>query len=75
MIAKELKVLGSPCYGQLGLRRDFEIAADLIAARRLEFAPLISGRYALEDIQAAFEAAADKPAGAVKVLVKPNASP
>ena len=72
IIGKELTVLGSPCYGQLGVRKDFEIAADLIAGGKIDVTQLISGRYALDDIQAAFLAAADKRAGALKVLVKPN---
>ncbi len=72
IIHKELTVLGSPCYGQLGVKKDFEIAADLIASRNIDVSQLISGRYALDDIQPAFLAAADKQAGALKVLVKPD---
>jgi threonine dehydrogenase-like Zn-dependent dehydrogenase len=72
IIHKELTVLGSPCYGQLGVRKDFEIAVDLIASRAIDVCQLISGRYALEDVQDAFLAAADKSAGALKVLVKPG---
>jgi 2-desacetyl-2-hydroxyethyl bacteriochlorophyllide A dehydrogenase len=72
IIHRELTVLGSPCYGQLGVTKDFEIAADLIANRKIDVSQLISGRYALDDIQSAFLAAADKKAGALKVLVKPS---
>jgi 2-desacetyl-2-hydroxyethyl bacteriochlorophyllide A dehydrogenase len=69
IIFRELRVLGSPCYGQIGLRRDFEIAAELISTRRVDVAPLITGRYPLAQIAEAFRDAADKRAGALKVLV------
>ncbi len=69
IIIKELTVLGAPCYGQIGLRKDFEIAAELLSSRAVDVAPLVSARYPLDKIEQAFRAAADKQTGALKVLV------
>ena len=55
------------------MRTDFEIAAELLSTGRVDVAPLVTGRYALEDIQEAFRAADDKSTGAIKMLVTPNA--
>jgi len=69
IIYGELRVLGSPCYGQTGVRKDFEIAAELLSTRVVDVAPLVTGRFPLDEIGRAFRAAADKRRGAVKVLV------
>ena len=71
IIFGELRVLGSPCYGQVGTRRDFEIAAELISSGAVDVASLVSARYPLARIQDAFLAADDKAGGAIKVLVEP----
>ncbi len=71
IIFKELRVLGSPCYGQVGTRQDFAIAAELISTGAVDVAPLVSARYPLAQIQAAFLAADDRANGAIKVLVEP----
>jgi len=75
IIFKELRVLGSPCYGQVGVRRDFEIAAELISTGAVDVAPLISARYPLAQIQDAFLAAEDKSRGTIKVLVAGEREP
>lgn len=69
IIFRELRVLGSPCYGQVGVRKDFEIAAELLSTRAVDVAPLVTGRFPLDETDRAFRAAADKRSGAVKVLV------
>jgi 2-desacetyl-2-hydroxyethyl bacteriochlorophyllide A dehydrogenase len=71
IIFNELRVLGSPCYGQVGVTQDFAIAADLISRGAVGMASLISARYPLAQIQQAFLAAGDKQSGAIKVLVEP----
>jgi 2-desacetyl-2-hydroxyethyl bacteriochlorophyllide A dehydrogenase len=71
IIFNELRVLGSPCYGQVGVTQDFAIAADLISRGAADVASLISARYPLAQIQQAFLAAGDKQSGAIKVLVEP----
>ncbi|MDZ4687566.1 MAG: zinc-binding dehydrogenase [Planctomycetaceae bacterium] len=50
-------------------RRDFPLAMRWIAERRINVAPLITHRYALADIQTAFETFRDRVDGAIKVLV------
>jgi L-iditol 2-dehydrogenase len=70
IIFHELRVLGSPCYGQVGTKQDFEIAAQLISEGTVDVAPLVSARYPLDEVQQAFLAADDKRQGAVKVLVE-----
>lgn len=72
IIHKELRVLGSPCYGQVGLQQDFAIATELISSGRVDVQSLVSGSYPLESIQQAFLGARDKAAGAIKVLVDPR---
>ncbi|MDH7571679.1 MAG: alcohol dehydrogenase, partial [Armatimonadota bacterium] len=69
VIARELTVVGSNCYGLIDGRSDFAVAIDLLATGRVRPAPLITHRFALNDIQAAFETAAQKSSGAVKVVV------
>ena len=70
VIAKELRVLGSPAYGQIGTRQDFALAAELISSARVDVAPLVSARYPLAQVRDAFLAADDKGRGAIKVLVE-----
>jgi len=70
IIFNELRVLGSPCYGQVGTKQDFEIAAQLISDGTVDVASLVSARYPLDGIQQAFLAADDKRQGAIKVLVE-----
>jgi threonine dehydrogenase-like Zn-dependent dehydrogenase len=51
---------------------EFQIALDLLASGRTDAAPLITHRFPLDQISAAFAAADDKRAsGAIKVLVLP----
>ena len=53
-------------------QREFQIALDLVAEGRVQAEPLITHRYPLTEIGAAFVAADDKRAsGAVKVVVQP----
>jgi len=70
IIFHELRVLGSPCYGQVGTKQDFEIAAQLISDGTVDVASLVSARYPLDEVQQAFVAADDKGKGAIKVLVE-----
>lgn len=68
--AKELTVCGSGAYAQIGTRRDFEIALDLLGSDPELYAKIITHRFDLVDIQRAFEIAGDKAAQeAVKVMM------
>ena len=70
VITKELTILGSGCYSQLGTKRDFEIALEILAAQPEVFAGLITHRFGLEEVGEAFATALDKGGRkAVKVMV------
>jgi len=67
---KELTLYAPLAYAQLGTRRDFEVALDLLAATPQRFARLITHRFGLADIQQAFALACDKARShAVKVMM------
>ena len=68
---KNLKIYASSLYGRRGLVRDVEIAAQLMA-RRPELADiLITHRLPLDAAPEAFTIAADRKAGAIKVVLEP----
>jgi threonine dehydrogenase-like Zn-dependent dehydrogenase len=69
---KELDLRWCNSYSTWHGVREFQIALDLLAEGRVQAEPLISHRFPLTEIGAAFEAADDKRAsGAVKVVVQP----
>lgn len=73
VITKELVIYGSGCYSQVGLRRDFEVALEVLAGNPEAFRSLITHRFPLSRVQEAFETAYDKGrTGAIKVLVEPG---
>ena len=69
---KELTITWSNSYATWNGRSEYAIALDLLAAGRVDPAPLLTHHYPLERIGEAFAAAADKPlSGAIKLLVHP----
>ena len=54
------------------IMRGMTVGMQLLTSRQLEMAPLVTHRFALEDINAAFATAVDKPAGFVKAVVEPH---
>jgi threonine dehydrogenase-like Zn-dependent dehydrogenase len=69
---KELSLHWVWSYGLWDGVPEFQIALDLLASGRTDAAPLITHRFPLEQIGAAFAAADDKrTSGAIKVLVIP----
>jgi threonine dehydrogenase-like Zn-dependent dehydrogenase len=66
LFRKELKLLGS-----VGpeVQIDFPPAVDLVANDKIDVSHIISHRMHLNDIQKAFEMAADKTDGAIKILL------
>jgi threonine dehydrogenase-like Zn-dependent dehydrogenase len=69
---KELDIRWCNSYSTWHGVREFQIALDMLAAGRVQAQPLITHRYPLGEIGAAFAAADDKRAsGAVKVVVQP----
>lgn len=74
LVVKEIRLIGSMTYGRCGTRADFERALDLLARRPEAFRALITHRFTLAEIQRAFETAADKRCGSIKVSVVADAS-
>ncbi len=72
MILKEVRVVGSMVYNRppTGIA-DFELALDCIGANAGALRGLVTHTFALGDVQKAFETAADKKSGAVKVMLAP----
>ncbi len=69
---KELELIGSNCYGRVGLRTDFAIAIELLRKHRNELNVLVTHCFPLEEINRAFEAAGDKRSRSIKVHILPN---
>jgi len=70
--SRELSLHGIFCYGRAGLRSEFEIAIDLQAKGKLMTEPLITHRFPLDEIAAAFDVADRKlGTGSIKVIVNP----
>lgn len=57
---KELTVSAPLAYSQIGTKRDFEVAVELLAAGPEAYRPLATHRFELAQIQEAFELAMDK---------------
>ncbi|MBM3956970.1 MAG: alcohol dehydrogenase catalytic domain-containing protein [Gemmatimonadetes bacterium] len=69
---RELRVLWSNSYSTWGGVSEYDTALKLVAAGRVDPAPLITHHYPLERIAEAFAVAADKRAsGAVRVMLHP----
>lgn len=73
LVIKEIRILGSMTYGRTIAGADFERALEILSQRAQDFASIVTHRYPLEQIQAAFSTAADKHSGAIKVTVSPVA--
>lgn len=63
----EAIVTGSNCYGYSGLQTDFQMAIDMIMARKLDLTKLVTHRFPLMQVTEAFAVSADKELGTVKV--------
>ncbi|MDX1384259.1 MAG: alcohol dehydrogenase catalytic domain-containing protein [Thermoanaerobaculia bacterium] len=73
LLRKEASLVWSRCYARRpGRTPDFAAAIELLAAQPELFARLLSHRFALDEVGAAFAVAADKTAEAVKVTVVPG---
>ena len=68
---KEIDVLPASLYGRTGAARDVDAAAALLAAMPELPRAVISHRFPLEAAADAFAAAADRRAGAIKVVLEP----
>ena len=68
IMAKTLTVFG---VGGNGGRGQYERSIELVRTGRIDLGPMVTHRFALDDIAAAFETAASKAEGAIKVVVRP----
>jgi threonine dehydrogenase-like Zn-dependent dehydrogenase len=66
-LAREVWVTFPICYGTIDGRHDFAVAIDLMASGQAPVERLMTARFPLEDASTAFELAADKSKGSVKV--------
>ena len=69
---KELTLVGSNCYSHSHGGSDFAKGVALLHGNADRIAPLITHRFALAQVNEAFEAAADKSSGSLKVQVNPR---
>jgi 2-desacetyl-2-hydroxyethyl bacteriochlorophyllide A dehydrogenase len=68
IMAKTLTVFG---VGGNGGRGQYERSQELVRSGRVDLEPIVTHRFALDDIAEAFETAASKSGGAIKVVVTP----
>ena len=68
IMAKTLTIFG---VGGNGGRGQYERSIELVRSGRIDLGPMVTHRFALDDIAAAFETAASKAEGAIKVVVRP----
>jgi len=72
VIVKELQLSGSNIYSYSGLRRDFELAMEMISSGKIDMKKIITHRFPLERSQEAFETALNKATRSIKVLIFPG---
>ena len=68
IMAKTLTVFG---VGGNGGRGQYERSLELVRSGRIDLEPMVTHRFGLEHVAAAFETAASKAEGAIKVIVQP----
>ena len=68
---KELRIKPSFTYGHHGGVRETDQAAALLAATPDQASTVVTHRFALDDAPEAFRVAADRKAGAIKVVLEP----
>jgi 2-desacetyl-2-hydroxyethyl bacteriochlorophyllide A dehydrogenase len=68
IMAKTLTMFG---VGGNGGRGQYERSLKLVRSRRIDLEPMVTHRFGLDDVAAAFETAASRSDGAIKVLVTP----
>ncbi len=73
MLVKEQSLVASMAYGRGVGGRDFDAAARTLAEHHEVVATLVTHRLPLDEAARAFEVAADRRAGAIKVVLDPEA--
>jgi len=73
MLLKEVRLVGSMVYNRPpGQAADFDLALEVLAERGTALRGLVTHTFPLTSVQEAFETAADKTSGAVKVMLAPG---
>jgi 2-desacetyl-2-hydroxyethyl bacteriochlorophyllide A dehydrogenase len=68
---KEVSLVPAFTYGHHESRREFDVAVEMLAADAAIAEVMITHRFPLEDARRAFATAADRSAGAIKVVLEP----
>ena len=68
---KEVRLFGSNCYGRGGRLADYELGIEIMRRNSAKLRPMITHRFALDDVAQAFATADDKSSGAIKVTITP----
>jgi len=68
---KEVRLVGSNCYGRGGRQSDYELAIEIMRRNAETLRPLITHRFPLDRIADAYATADDKTSGAIKVHITP----
>ena len=70
VMMKEVRIVGSLCYGRRDGRADFDIALDILSREGDRMRQhMVTHRFPLTEIDAAFRAANDKTTGSIKVSI------
>ena len=67
----ETTVSSSFVYGSMELKKDYEIAIDLVSSKTFDVKSLITHKFPLGEIDTAFKTALDKNTQSIKVLICP----
>jgi 2-desacetyl-2-hydroxyethyl bacteriochlorophyllide A dehydrogenase len=73
MLMKEVRIVASMVYNRHGPVSDFDTSLEILAARAEDLRPLVTHTFPLSEAQHAFQTAADKAGGAIKVMLAPSA--
>ena len=68
---KELTLVGSNCYGHGPHLSDFALGTQIIDRHRDVLSALVTHRFKLDQVAAAFATATDKASGSIKVQIEP----
>ena len=70
-VFRETRMFFPVTYGTRDAEHDYDVALRILKRRNADVAPLITHRFDLDDVAAAFGAAADKTTGGLRVVVEP----
>ena len=71
ILLKEVRLVGTVCYGRPGPRSEFGMATDLLDELLEPLEPLVTHTFPLDRASEAFQTADDKSSGSIKVRLTP----